>query len=387
METLGAGDLVRLVRTAFPRKDGDRRLALLVDVPRQTTHDNPDWTARREMAASWASSLRRAASEIPLDGVDFVAYPATLSNNADLPPNVFLFDGPLPNLAEELPRSGRSSSFEEVFRSCQILLAPTEFSTTAPLKKSAPVFGFRAATMPGFSPAMIPALRLDYDEIDRRVRLVKERLDRAVGADVRFVVDGERTLRMHFDLRHRTAHASSGRFPDSGTAGNLPSGEAYIVPFEGTGGDPSETVGHLPVQHGDEVVVYRVVGNRAVAVEGEGEAAALERDWLAVEPAYGNIAELGFGVLHELGVEPVGSLLLDEKLGFHVAFGRSDHFGGQVGPSDFRDPENVVHLDHIYIPPAMPRVGLAAVELDYGGGATELLLEFGEYRIFGSAGH
>jgi phosphoribosylaminoimidazole-succinocarboxamide synthase len=33
-----------------------------------------------------------------------------------------------------------------------------------------------------------------------------------------------------------------------------------------------------------------------------------------------------------------------EKLGLHIAFGRSDHFGGQVGAAKFSKPEEVVHV-------------------------------------------
>ena len=36
---------------------------------------------------------------------------------------------------------------------------------------------------------MIPALRLDYGEIDRRVRLLKDLLDRSRTAELEFVVD------------------------------------------------------------------------------------------------------------------------------------------------------------------------------------------------------
>ena len=74
----------------------------------------------------------------------------------------------------------------------QILLAVTELSATAPLKLAAPLHGFRAATMPGFGPAMIPALKLDYEEIHRRCVELKERLDRAAAARLRFEAGGER---------------------------------------------------------------------------------------------------------------------------------------------------------------------------------------------------
>ena len=67
----------------------------------------------------------------------------------------------------------------------------------------------------------------------------------------------------------------------------------------------------LPVQHGPDVVLYEIKANRAVKVTGEGEAAKSEADLLNRERAYGNIAELGFGVLSDFGLEPIGQILLD----------------------------------------------------------------------------
>ena len=381
MSALQGKDLVALVRSAFPRLSGDRALGILVDVPRDGARDNPDWAARRRMAADWFAALRESRGEIQVETVRLVAYPDVGSNNADLPADAVLVEGTLPETADRLPSCGRTVAFEDILRDTQILLAPTEYSTTAPLKIAGKRLGFRAATMPGFAASMIPALRVDYAEVARRVDLIKERLDRATAADIRFAADDGRDFDMHFDLRHRTAHASSGRFVERGTAGNLPSGEAYIVPYEGERGTPSATAGRLPVQIGGEIVVFAVEENRAREVEGEGAAAA-ERDHLRREPAYGNMAELGFGVLGDFGVEPVGELLLDEKLGFHVAFGRSDHFGGAVGPGDFSSPGEVIHLDRIYVQATQPRIRVASLTLAYPDGSREKLMADGAFTIF-----
>jgi len=273
-------------------------------------------------------------------------------------------------------------SFDEIFRTFQIILAPTEFSTTAPLKNAGRAYGFRAATMPGFAASMIPALCVDYAEVGRRCRVLKAMLDEAEGADVEFVVDGRERHLMTFDLRFRTAHESGGRFPDKGMAGNLPSGETYIVPYEGEKGESSRTSGVLPVEIEGEVVRFGIVFNKVAAVDGAGPAAEAERLHLAAEPAYGNMAELGFGVLGDFGPQPVGEILLDEKLGLHVAFGRSDHFGGIVGPSAFSSPAAVIHLDRIYIPAAQPRISIAAVDLRFPGGRREMIMTAGRYSIF-----
>jgi leucyl aminopeptidase (aminopeptidase T) len=187
---------------------------------------------------------------------------------------------------------------------------------------------------------------------------------------------------MYFDLRFRTAHASTGRFPDKGTAGNLPSGEAYIVPYEGETGELSRTEGVLPVQIDDDVVYFHVKQNVAEDVEGQDPAAQTEKEHLEREPAYGNMAELGFGVLADFGIRPVGKILLDEKLGFHIAFGRSEHFGGAVGPDDFSSPAEVIHLDRIYIPATQPRITVKSLVLLYEGGQGEIILEEGKYLIF-----
>ena len=375
-------ELVALIRSVFPRFETDRALAILVDVPREAKRDNPAWKERRGLAYEWYAALNEARASIPLERVDLVAYADVGSNNADLPEEAVILNSPPPDMAAFLPSKGRATTFGRIFAATQLFLAPTEFSTTAPLKVAAKSHGFRAATMPGFAATMIPALRIDYGEVARRVEALQTRLSQADHADISFTVDGKSDCDVHFDLRRRAAHASSGRFPEAGTAGNLPSGEAYIVPYEGEAGEESRTEGTLPVEIDGEVVWFAIHANRAVAAHGEGPQAEAERAHLAVEPAYGNMAELGFGVLADFGLEPIGEILLDEKLGLHIAFGRSEHFGGAVGPKDFSSPAAVIHLDRIYIPQAQPRIAVNAVVLGYADGRSERIMAGGGYTIF-----
>ncbi len=382
MEVLTDRDMLQLIRSVFPAYPDDRRLGIMVDIPRDPAGDTPDWKARRNLAVEWFHALKRIRPSLHLDEIILIAYPDVGSNNADLPEFGTIIKGQLPSSIEDLSKTGEARTFLDVFRNTQIILAPTQFSTTAPLKVAAAKHGFRAATMPGFSSQMIPTLRLDYGEVNRRVLLLKEKLDRALGADVHFSVDGDEDFEVYFDLRFRQAHASTGRFPDKGTAGNLPSGEAYIVPYEGEEGEASRTEGMLPVQIRDDIVLFNIKKNRAVGVEGLVPAILEEKAHLEREPAYGNMAELGFGVLADFGILPVGKILLDEKLGFHVAFGRSDHFGGAVGPKDFSSPEEVIHLDRIYIPATQPRISVKSLVLLYENSQGEILIEDGKYLIF-----
>ena len=381
MNGLSADELVQLILRAFRPAPNDRTLAILIDLPDGALPDRDSWRVRRGLAAGWVRELTAAREAHGLE-VGLFGYRNVRANNADLPDVAWRIDPEnLPATADDLD-VGRALPLREVLASYRLVMAPTELSATAPLKRLAPQLGFRAATMPGFTAAMVPALRLDYNEVDRRVRLLKGILDRAEAAELVFLVDRAERAELHLDLRHRTAHASSGLLHEPGTAGNLPSGEAYIVPYEGERpGDPSRSSGQLPIQLGDDVAVYRIDANQAVDVEGDGPAVDAARQTLAAEPATGNLAELGLGVLAELGVRPIGQLLLDEKLGLHLAFGRSDHFGGKVGPSDFSRPEAVIHQDHVFLPELQPRVAAARVELVMPDASRLELMQDGHYMV------
>lgn len=363
-ESLSAADLAQLIVRVFAPKPSDRALALLVDLPARPGQDTPEWQSRRRVASSWADLLR--SSGLRLD-IHLYFYRCVSHDNADLPRSASpATEGWIPESAAEL--EGRpEEDFAAIFKRHSIIIALTELSASAPLRVAARSARFRAASMPTFSTAMFPALRLDLAEVDRLARQMSQILDAAEEARLEFeTADGER-LELTLDLRHRRAHASSGVMHEPGAVGNLPSGEAYIVPYEGErGADPSRSRGLLPVQFGDEVLVYRIRQNRAVAIDTKdpaGPAAVAEAGALKDEPAYGNIAELGLGILGHLGMRPTGNRLLDEKLGLHIAFGRSDHLGGRIGPEAFAHPDAVVHIDRIYLPETQPQVHVARLDL------------------------
>jgi len=378
IDTLDAHDLRLLIERVFRPGPDDSGLAIMVDLPDRRLPDNPDWAVRRRLAIQWAALLAQEKEALNLQQVTLAWYGNVGGNNADLPHNCVPSTGNFqPETADEL--AGRPQlPFTELFAAHSLILAPTELSATAPLKVATRAQPFRAATMPGFLPTMIPALKIDYGEVNRRVDLLKKLLDTADGAEIRLGADGH-DHRLWLDLRHREGHASGGQLPDNGAAGNLPSGEAYIVPYEGElPDDQSGSRGTLPVQIEDEVVIYAIEANRAVQVVSDGPASAKEADKLTTEPAYANLAELGLGVLGDFGLRPTGSILLDEKLGLHVAFGRSDHFGGAIGPADFSSPAAVIHLDRVYIPETQPRVTVQTVALE-GPDGRRVIMRDGRY--------
>jgi len=379
-DRLSARELVELLERVFAPRASERAVAVLIDLPDDEVRDNAAWKTRRRLAGGWVQELASTAGDHGF-AAGLFAYRNVHANNADLPEGAVQVDpGRIPTTASRLDPAAEQP-FRTILTEHPLALAPTEFSATAPLKMMARRFGFRAATMPGFSPAMVPALRLDYTEITRRVRRLKKHLDVSASAEIEFLVGTDR-YDLLLDLRHRTAHASGGVLTQPGTAGNLPSGEAYIVPYEGElDGDPSRTAGILPIQLGREVVLFRIETNRAVEIVSEGPESTRQAELLAAEPARGNLAELGLGVLADLGVTPIGETLLDEKLGLHLAFGRSEHFGGQVGPDAFSAPDAVVHIDHVFLPELQPEVKVVRADLLSGDGSRMVLIRDGRYAI------
>jgi hypothetical protein len=364
--------LISTLNTVFAPGPAEEGLTIFTDLPGGKFPDHAAWMDRRRIVAEWYTILVQNFDSVPFRAVNCCAYPNVGSNNGDLPRTVLLIDS---DHGDHVPPSEGEISLKRILEESSVVLSVTELSATAPLKILARDIGFRGATLPGFNRRMIPALALDYEKINARVMVLKERMDRAQAAVATFSAGGK-DYHLNIDLRFSVGHASGGIIRTAGTVANLPSGEAYTVPFEGDGEKhPSLTCGMLPVQFADEVVVFRIDRNRAVQVEGKGEQAAQQARMLHDEPAYGNIAELGIGVLSDFGVEPVGNTLLDEKLGLHIAFGRSDHFGGKTGPSAFVDSHNVVHIDWVYVPSCQPLIIVKSLVFQYETGGSEEIIK------------
>ncbi len=377
IENPGFDDLMKLFHIVFELGSEEGDLTFLVDLPDVHLPDNERWSDRRLIAAEWFALLTSRLHDTPFRAINLCTYANVGSNNNDLPPivtkvNQFLGDASL--------AGGKPVPLDEILSSSGIVIALTEMSATAPLKMLAKRFKFRGASMPGFLRSMMPTLLINYEDVHARVVQLKEKMDKAVSAKV-ILQSNSTSYTSVYDLRFRNGHASGGLIREQGIVANLPSGEAFITPYEGERKEePSRTSGLLPVQFGEEIVVYRLENNRAIDIESRGRFSELEMTKLKEEPAYGNIAELGMGILSEWGVQPVGSILLDEKCGLHIAFGRSEHFGGITSPSSFNNPRNVVHIDRVYLPSLQPQISVKSVTFIYPESEEEIMAD-GKYLV------
>ncbi|MGB3715163.1 MAG: hypothetical protein WA996_12105 [Candidatus Promineifilaceae bacterium] len=357
----------QLLVDVFSPQPGEKVL-ILVDLPTRSLLENAQWKERREMADEWLASFENMAGWLDINVHPMMSYEATGAHNGPLPVTGML--------------AGDVISFDEILSDSNIVVAMTEFSATAPLSEFTEKYpDLRVASMPMVSRSMEQtALAADYTEVARKSHILAALLDQAVGAEVRFSSGHE----MYFDLRFRSAHADDGQLhaDDEGERIiNLPSGEAYIAPYEGEREDePSMTEGMLPVEcDTGDMAVGRVVENHIVEVIGDGPCAREGRAMLDVDEALTNVAELGLGV-NDMAVAR-GNVLEDEKvMGMHWALGRSDHIGGTVGPEDFQKPENVMHQDFVY--PEGGPVEISRLTLIYEDGSSEEILLNGSYTIF-----
>ncbi len=357
-------NLPKLFADVFDPQPGETAL-VLIDTPHGQIADTPDWIERRAMADRWHAALGQFAARRNFRVLPLASYLATGAHNAQLPERGLLGDQPVALL--------------DLARQSTLLLALTQFSASAPLVGWTERFPkLRAASLPQVSPAMeATALAADYADVARMCQQLKARLDTASYARIAFS-NGDTLL---LDLRFRRARADDGQLQPQKAPPrlvNLPSGEVYIAPYEGErAGMPSLSRGVLPVPWRHDIVRLEIQQNRVVDVLGRSDAAADLRNFLALDGARRNVAELGLGCNPKARVW--GNVLEDEKAGPHIALGRSEHVGGTVGPNHFEDPRHVWHHDFVYARECPVYVN--ALTLIDANHSSELLVEHGEYLV------
>jgi leucyl aminopeptidase (aminopeptidase T) len=218
-----------------------------------------------------------------------------------------------------------------------IVVCPTAFSLThTEARKAAAATGARIATMPGITMEMFAAgaITADYAKVAELSDRVADILSR--GSLARIEKTGH-VLEM--SLKDRRGISSNGLYRTPGSSGNLPTGEGYIAPVEGTAQGSVVIDGSLAgFGRVSGPLEIRIEQGRAVDFSGP-EAAWLEKALPTAETR--NLAELGVGTNDKARLS--GVILEDEKIygTIHVAFGSNATFGGTVQAG--------VHIDGIIL--------------------------------------
>lgn len=219
----------------------------------------------------------------------------------------------------------------ELMKKFDVIFCPTTTSLThTDARREASALGARIATFPGITKeVMLRGLNADYNKIAKLSIKLKKVLSKG-----RFIrVTTQLGTDISFDFTGRTPIASKGLFHKKGESGNLPTGETYLAPLEGT------TNGKLVIDGSiaglgllkNKNVVVDIKNGYAKKFYGSDIAKKLFNMLNEVGKDAFNIAEFGIGTNDSAKLS--GILLEDEKVmgTIHFAFGNNKSMGGKIG--------------------------------------------------------
>jgi aminopeptidase len=262
--------------------------------------------------------------------IEFCAYPSFGRNAGD----------PGPEVAERM-------------KSVDVAIAITTYSLThTGARENACKAGVRVASMPLFLADMFyegGSMAADYT----KVKLESDSLAKVITGAKEIIVKTKGGTNVRFSLEDRKGMSEAGLYTDKGAWGNLPAGEAYSTPLEGTGN------GKLVVEKGwhpnlEENMTILFKDGRAMEVLGGGKVGDELRNLLKPgidEEPYAsrrNMAEFGIGT-NPNAKRPDNTLESEKIRGtIHIAVGDNAHMGGRVHADlhqDFIQPTPDVTVD------------------------------------------
>jgi len=230
-----------------------------------------------------------------------------------------------------------------------VFIAPTSRSLShTQARKAASDAGARGATMPGVTQDMLArTMAVDFQKMAERSRAVAELLDGAASAHVTCPLGTDFVM----DLSGRSGLADDGDLTAPGAFGNLPAGEGFIAPLNGSGTIVASSLAPLGLSDGPATLTFED-GHLLDARGGLGPR-YLEALRAHGEPGT-NLAELGVGTNESARL--TGNVLEDEKIlgTVHVAFGASAGIGGTVAVP--------IHLDVVVVDASLEIDGRQVLE-------------------------
>ena len=221
----------------------------------------------------------------------------------------------------------------QTMKKYQVIVAINSFSLThTEARAGASKAGARVATMRGAIPEMFypeGPISVDYLEVERETKLIAGFLTRAKEAKV---VSHSGT-NLTFSLKSRKGGEDNGIYVRPGKWGNLPAGEAYIAPLEGT------AEGALVVEKGwfpnlaEEMTIIFKKGE-VQQIRGGGEVNRILSQILGLESQKRrkrcNLAELGIGTNPKACRTDITIEAEKIKGTIHIGIGDNSHMGGKV---------------------------------------------------------
>ncbi|UIO42275.1 aminopeptidase [Brevibacillus brevis] len=229
---------------------------------------------------------------------------------------------------KEREKSGQEppAAVAAAMKSADVVVCVTQHSLThTKARKEAAANGTRLATMPAITEDMFleGAISADYTQVKALTERVTEMLTRA--STVRIEKAGKS---LTFSIADRNGVPSTGMYVNPGESGNLPSGEAYIAPLEGTAEGQILVDGSIAgIGKIDSPLLLTVQNGRITGAEGTSAERLLQ---MLGDQDGRMLGEFGIGTNDKARI--TGVVLEDEKVygTIHVAFGSNNTFGGTI---------------------------------------------------------
>lgn len=321
-----------MLRVNMGLKEGER-LLLVTDPPNLAHWQEKDPSELmsqldRSMLAKMVAEIAKEA--FPHSRVEFYLYPSVGMHGRE----------PGEAVAEKMGKA-------------DVVIAITNYSLShTDAREEATKAGVRIASMPGFLARMFHPggpMAVDYHQVASDTERLVELITTAQSAVVRSSAGTD----IQVSLAGRRGQSDTGLYTARGAWGNLPAGEAYVAPVEGT------AEGVIVVQAGwypnlTEDMTLHFHQGLAVELEGGGKVGERFRGLLRLESeeeiykARRNLAELGIGT-NPNAKQPDNVLEAEKIRGtVHLAIGDNSHMGGTVTADlheDFIIPEPDLLLD------------------------------------------
>lgn len=233
----------------------------------------------------------------------------------------------------------------DLMQKFDVVFCPTTKSLThTNARRKASAKGARVASLPGITlESMIRGLGADYTKVAALTLKLKKHFEKTDKVHITAPNGTDITM----SIKNRKAIPSKGLFHKPGESGNLPTGETFAAPIEGSTNGIFVVDGSMAgIGMVDKTPLsIEVKDGLATQIKGGAKARKLVK---MLEP-YGkkgrNIAELGIGTNHKAKLS--GLLLEDEKvLGtVHIALGDNKSMGGKVNVP--------IHLDGVIKKPTV----------------------------------
>jgi leucyl aminopeptidase (aminopeptidase T) len=233
---------------------------------------------------------------------------------------------------------------EEAMKKANVVVIPTSKSAThTDARINACAAGARVGTLPGITQeTMERCFKADYRKIARRTVELTRLLTKALKVHVTTPSGTD----INFSIKGIKAHASTGIVDTPGKFGNIPSGEAYMMPKEGTAEGIiviDGSVANIGLVDKKDPIKVKVEKGFATQITGGEAAVRLKKMLKPFGKDAHNIAEFGVGTNE--AAKLCGDILEDEKVmgTVHFAFGNNKSMGGTFGVQ--------IHIDGLLLKP------------------------------------